>query len=180
MVVQQALSCVYRAGQKFGLGYIVELLRGANTQRIRDLNHHTLSTYGIGKHSSEYWLSILRQLIHQGLLHQDITQGSVLHLTEAARPVLKGEYQLQLAEPRLQAKHVYQDKLAQFNYDKKLFAKLRALRKQLADDDDVPPYVVFNDRTLAEMAQLMPTNDTEFLKVSVWVSLNSVSTAVPL
>ncbi|MDN3379647.1 MULTISPECIES: DNA helicase RecQ [unclassified Pseudoalteromonas] len=167
LVAQQALSCVYRAEQRFGLGYIIELLRGANTSRIRDNNHHQLSTYGIGKdRSSEFWLSILRQLIHQGLLSQDITQGSALRLTEGARAVLKGEYALQMAEPRLQAKHVYQDKLAQFNYDKKLFAKLRALRKQLADDDDVPPYVVFNDKTLAEMAQLMPTNDSEFLKVS--------------
>ncbi|MFU2511190.1 DNA helicase RecQ [Pseudoalteromonas sp. ASV78] len=167
LVAQQALSCVYRAEQRFGLGYIVELLRGANTSRIRDNNHHQLSTYGIGKdHSSEFWLSILRQLIHQGLLSQDITQGSALRLTEGARAIFKGEYSLQIAEPRLQAKHVYQDKLAQFNYDKKLFAKLRALRKELADADDVPPYVVFNDKTLAEMAQLMPTNDSEFLKVS--------------
>jgi ATP-dependent DNA helicase RecQ len=167
LVAQQALSCVYRAEQRFGIGYIVELLRGANTSRIRDNNHHQLSTYGIGKeHSVEFWLSILRQLIHQGLLSQDITQGSSLRLTEAARAVLKSEYALQLAEPRLQAKHVYQDKLAQFNYDKRLFAKLRALRKELADADDVPPYVVFNDKTLAEMAQLMPTNDSEFLKVS--------------
>ncbi|CAM4178774.1 DNA helicase RecQ [Pseudoalteromonas ostreae] len=167
LVAQQALSCVYRAEQRFGLGYIVELLRGANTSRIRDNNHHQLSTYGIGKdHSSEFWLSILRQLIHQGLLSQDITQGSTLRLTEGARAILKGQYALQMAEPRLQAKHVYQDKLAQFNYDKKLFAKLRALRKELADADDVPPYVVFNDKTLAEMAQLMPTNDSEFLKVS--------------
>ncbi|KPH56885.1 ATP-dependent DNA helicase RecQ [Pseudoalteromonas porphyrae] len=167
LVAQQALSCVYRAEQRFGLGYIVELLRGANTSRIRDNNHHQLSTYGIGKdHSSEFWLSILRQLIHQGLLSQDITQGSSLRLTEGARAILKGEFALQMAEPRLQAKHVYQDKLAQFNYDKKLFAKLRALRKELADADDVPPYVVFNDKTLAEMAQLMPTNDSEFLKVS--------------
>lgn len=167
LVAQQALSCVYRAEQRFGLGYIVELLRGANTSRIRDNNHHQLSTYGIGKeHSSEFWLSILRQLIHQGLLSQDITQGSSLRLTEGARAILKGEYTLQLAEPRLQAKHVYQDKLAKFNYDKKLFAKLRSLRKELADADDVPPYVVFNDKTLAEMAQLMPTNDSEFLKVS--------------
>ena len=167
VVAQQALSCVYRAEQKFGMGYIVELLRGANTARIRDNNHHELSTFAIGKeHSVEFWLSILRQLVHQGLLQQDITLGSILRLTEAARPVLRGEYQLQLAEPRLQAKHVYQDKLAQFNYDKKLFAKLRALRKELADADDVPPYVVFNDKTLAEMAQIMPTSDAEFLQVS--------------
>ncbi|RXF07270.1 DNA helicase RecQ [Pseudoalteromonas sp. PS5] len=167
LVAQQALSCVYRAEQRFGIGYIVDILRGANTARIREYNHHTLSTYGIGKeHSNEFWLSILRQLIHHGLLNQDITQGATLRLTEAARAVLKGEYVLQLAEPRLVAKHVYQDKLAQFNYDKKLFAKLRALRKQLADEDDVPPYVVFNDRTLAEMAQKTPTNDSEFLQVS--------------
>ena len=167
IVAQQALSCVYRAEQKFGMGYIVELLRGANTARIRDNNHHELSTFAIGKeHSVEFWLSILRQLVHQGLLQQDITLGSILRLTEAARPVLRGEYQLQLAEPRLQAQHVYQDKLAQFNYDKKLFAKLRALRKELADADDVPPYAVFNDKTLAEMAQLTPTNDREFLQVS--------------
>ncbi|MBQ4846422.1 DNA helicase RecQ [Pseudoalteromonas sp. MMG013] len=167
LVAQQALSCVYRAEQRFGLGYIVDVLRGANTSRIRDNQHHELSTYGLGKDkSNEFWLSVLRQLIHHGLLNQDITQGASLKLTEAARSVLKGEYALQLAEPRLQAKHVYQDKLAQFNYDKKLFAKLRSLRKQLADEDDVPPYVVFNDKTLAEMAQLTPTTDGEFLSVS--------------
>ncbi|KZN41381.1 ATP-dependent DNA helicase RecQ [Pseudoalteromonas luteoviolacea NCIMB 1942] len=167
LVAQQALSCVYRAQQRFGLGYIVDLLRGANTARIRDNQHHELSTYGIGKeHSNEYWLSVLRQLIHHGLLAQDITQGATLRLTEAARAVLKGDYVLNLAEPRLQASHVYQDKLAQFNYDRKLFAKLRSLRKELADQDDVPPYVVFNDKTLAEMAQQTPTNDSEFLKVS--------------
>ncbi|WP_080760340.1 DNA helicase RecQ [Pseudoalteromonas luteoviolacea] len=167
LVAQKALSCVYRAEQRFGLGYIVDLLRGANTARIRDNQHHNLSTYGIGKdQSNEYWLSVLRQLIHHGLLFQDITQGATLKLTEAARAVLKGDYALHLAEPRLQASHVYQDKLAQFNYDRKLFAKLRSLRKELADQDDVPPYVVFNDKTLAEMAQKMPTDDSDFLKVS--------------
>ncbi len=167
VVAQKALSCVYRAGQRFGLNYIVEVLRGANTARIREHKHHELSTYGIGQaHSTEYWLSILRQLIHHGLLQQDITQGASLKLTEQARAVLKAEYPLKLAEPRLNVKHLVQDKLARFNYDKKLFAKLRALRKQLADRDDIPPYVVFNDATLAEMAQQMPTNDSEFLHVS--------------
>ncbi|CCQ11237.1 ATP-dependent DNA helicase RecQ [Pseudoalteromonas luteoviolacea B = ATCC 29581] len=167
LVAQQALSCVYRAEQRFGFGYIVDLLRGANTSRIRDNLHHNLTTYGIGKNqSSEYWLSVLRQLVHLGLLEQDITQGATLRLTEAARAVLRSEYTLQLAEPRLQAVHVYEDKLAKFNYDRKLFAKLKSLRKELADADDVPPYVVFNDKTLAEMAQTTPTTDSEFLKVS--------------
>ncbi len=167
VVAQKALSSVYRSEQKFGMGYIVELLRGANTARIRDNNHHQLSTFAIGKDQSpEYWLSILRQLVHQGLLRQDITLGSILRLTEAARPVLKGEYPLQLAEPRLTAKHVYKDKLARFNYDKKLFAKLRALRKTIADAENMPPYVVFNDATLAEMAQHLPTSDKDFLNIS--------------
>ncbi|MFY8352551.1 DNA helicase RecQ [Pseudoalteromonas sp. SSM20] len=166
-LAQKALSCVYRVEQKFGLGYVIEVLRGANTIRIRENQHDQLSTFGLGKDKSvEYWLSILRQLIHHGLLHQDITQSSSLRLTEAARPVLKGEFKLQLAEPRLEVKHVYKDKLARFNYDKQLFAKLRGLRKELADAEDVPPYVVFSDATLAEMAQQMPTNDAEFLKVS--------------
>lgn len=166
-LAQKALSCVYRVEQKFGLGYVIDVLRGANTIRIRENQHDQQSTFGLGKDKSvEYWLSILRQLIHHGLLHQDITQSSSLRLTEAARPVLKGEFQLHLAEPRLEVKHVYKDKLARFNYDKQLFAKLRGLRKELADAEDVPPYVVFSDATLAEMAQLMPTNDAEFLKVS--------------
>ncbi|MBU2969407.1 DNA helicase RecQ [Pseudoalteromonas sp. C2R02] len=167
VVAQKALSSVYRSDQRFGMGYVVELLRGANTARVRDNNHHELSIFGIGKEQSqEYWLSILRQLVHQGLLRQDITLGSILRLTEAARPVLKGEYELNLAEPRLNAKHVYKDKLARFNYDKQLFAKLRALRKTIADNENLPPYVVFNDATLAEMAQKLPTNDSDFLKVS--------------
>jgi len=166
-LAQKALSCVYRVEQKFGLGYVIDVLRGANTIRIRENQHDQQSTFGLGKDKSvEYWLSILRQLIHHGLLHQDITQSSSLRLTEAARPVLKGEFQLHLAEPRLEVKHVYKDKLARFNYDKQLFAKLRGLRKELADAEDVPPYVVFSDAPLAEMAQLMPTNDAEFLKVS--------------
>jgi ATP-dependent DNA helicase RecQ len=167
VVAQKALSSVYRSDQRFGMGYVVELLRGSNTARVRDNNHHELSIFGIGKEQSqEYWLSILRQLVHQGLLRQDITLGSILRLTEAARPVLKGEYELNLAEPRLNAKHVYKDKLARFNYDKQLFAKLRALRKTIADNENLPPYVVFNDATLAEMAQKLPTNDSDFLKVS--------------
>jgi ATP-dependent DNA helicase RecQ len=166
-LAKKALSCVYRVGQKYGMGYVIEVLRGANTMRIRENQHDQLSTFGLEKDKSvEYWFSIFRQLVHHGLLHQDITQSSSLRLTEAARPLLKGEFNLQLAEPRLDVKHVYKDKLARFNYDKKLFAKLRALRKELADAEDVPPYVVFSDATLAEMAQIMPTTDAEFLKIS--------------
>lgn len=169
---QKTLSCVYRVGQNFGLNYVVEVLRGSMNQRVKDHGHDKLSTFGLGKHqSTEYWLSILRQLIHCGLLHQNITRGSVLQLTEAARPLLRGEVSLQLAVPRIQplsskTTSKGRSKLAFMNYDKALFARLKKLRKAIADDADVPPYVVFSDATLAEMADLQPRNEHEFLAIS--------------
>lgn len=98
---RKALSCVYRVGQRYGMGHVIEVLRGAQSQRIRELGHDKLTTYGIGKDQShEYWLSVLRQLIHKGLLVQNITRHLVLQLTEAARPVLRGDQPLELAVPR--------------------------------------------------------------------------------
>ena len=170
---QKSLSCVYRVGQSFGMGYVVEVLRGSQNQRVKEHGHDKLSTFGLGKQqSTEYWLSILRQLVHCGFLQQNITRGSVLQLTEAARPLLKGDIQLTLAVPRIQpliskaAKSTGSSKLAFLDYDKALFARLRKLRKELADAADVPPYVVFNDVTLAEMADLKPRTEREFLEVS--------------
>lgn len=168
---QKALSCVYRLNQRFGIGYTVEVLRGAQTQRIKDQGHDKLSTYGIGKeYSQEYWLSIIRQLIHHGYLVQDITQSSVLKLTEASRPLLKSQIALELAVPRLrisQKATKSSRKTSRItNYDKKLFALLRNLRKQIADEQELPPYIVFSDATLTEMAALMPTSDQEMLAIN--------------
>ncbi len=168
---QKALSCVYRLNQRFGIGYTVEVLRGAQTQRIKDQGHDKLSTYGIGKEQShEYWLSIIRQLIHHGYLLQDITQSSVLKLTEAARPVLRSEQTLSLAVPRIRqsaATARASRKVTRItNYDKKLFAILRNLRKQIADEAELPPYIVFSDATLTEMAALMPTDDEQMLAIN--------------
>jgi len=96
---QKALSCVFRVNQRFGLAHVVEVLRGANTQRIRSWGHDRLSTYGIGKELSQiHWTSIFRQLIHQGYLEQDIANYSILKLTDKARPLLRGEQTLQLAK----------------------------------------------------------------------------------
>ena len=120
---QKALSCVWRVGQAFGVGYVVEVLRGSLNQRIKDHGHDKLSTYGIGKDQSpEYWMSVIRQLIHKGLLTQNITRNLVLQLTEAARPVLRGETTLALAVPRLQPISSRKEKrsglLDNANYDK--------------------------------------------------------------
>ncbi|MDF2867948.1 MAG: recQ [Gammaproteobacteria bacterium] len=169
---RKALSCVYRVNQRFGLGHIVDVLRGANKQRILDLGHERLSTYGIGKQLSEQtWFSIFRQLIHLGYLEQDIANYSVLKLTEHARPLLRGEITLKLAKPRIQTATKHQKKatgreVRDDQYDQKLFAKLRQLRKQLADAAMVPPFVIFSDATLIEMSTYLPRNSHELLSIT--------------
>jgi ATP-dependent DNA helicase RecQ len=167
---QKALSVVARVGQRFGLGYVVEVLRGSNNQRIREYGHEKLTVYGIGKeHSNEHWTSVVRQLIHLGLITQNIAMHSALQLTESARPVLRGEIPLQLAVPRIQTlkiKSSASQKTYGGNYDRKLFAKLRKLRKSLADDNNVPPYVVFNDTTLLEMAEHLPVSPGDLLDIT--------------
>ena len=168
-LARKALSCVYRVNQSFGMNHVIDVLRGSQTSRIHELGHDKLSTYAIGKDEShDYWLSILRQLVHCGLLQQDISQHSVLKLQEAARAVLRAEQKLQLAVPRLvQTKTSSSSKTtAPQNYDRKLFARLKVLRKAIAERDDVPPFVVFSDATLIEMAQACPTNSVEFLAIS--------------
>ncbi len=166
---RKALSCVYRVNQSFGIGYVVEVLRGMQNIRIRENGHDKLSTYGLGRdHSHDYWVSIFRQLIHKGMLLQNITRNSTLQLTEEARPLLRGDMELELAVPRLDtaARAAKSEKLSSKNYDKKLFSKLRKLRKSIADEDGLPPYVVFSDATLIDMAEILPTSYGEMLAVS--------------
>ncbi|MGF1686927.1 ATP-dependent DNA helicase RecQ [Photobacterium japonica] len=168
-VAQKALSCVYRVNQSFGINHVVEVLRGMQNQRIREHGHEKISTYGIGReHSHEFWVSILRQLIHRGFLVQNMLRSSTLQLTEKARAVLRSEVSLSLAVPRLDiaARSAKSDKLANRQYDKKLFAKLRKVRKAIADEEDLPPYVVFNDASLMEMAERLPTSAGEMLAVN--------------
>ena len=113
---------------------------------------------------------MIRQLIHLGFVQQVIGEfNATLRLTESAKPILKGEVPLELAMPRISAitkiTHSPQ-RNAVPNYDKDLFARLRFLRKQIADKENIPPYIVFNDATLQEMAQYMPTSKTEMLQIN--------------
>ncbi|NOH71179.1 ATP-dependent DNA helicase RecQ [Vibrio pectenicida] len=166
---RKAISCAYRVNQNFGISYVVEVLRGMQNIRIRENGHDKLSTYGIGRENShDYWVSIIRQLIHKGMLSQNITRNSTLQLTEEARPLLRGDMNLELAVPRLDtaARTAKSEKLTSKNYDKKLFAKLRKLRKSIADEDGLPPYVVFSDATLIDMAEILPTSYGEMLAVN--------------
>ncbi|MCD6187886.1 MAG: DNA helicase RecQ [Desulfuromusa sp.] len=166
---RKALSCVYRVGQRFGIGHVIEVLRGAKTQRIFDLRHDQLSTYGIGREQNQdHWSHLLRQLIHYGYLEQDIGNYSILKLTEAARPLLRGETELTITKPRIKPgrKKRPERKIVGLEYDQELFNQLRILRKQIADRDGVPPYVVFGDASLAEMAATLPTDKEAFLQVN--------------
>ncbi|MDN4502190.1 DNA helicase RecQ [Alteromonadaceae bacterium BrNp21-10] len=167
LAAQKLLSCILRVEQKQVSQYVIDVLRGNKVKRISDLQHDQLSTYGVGKDESDaYWHNLINQLIHQGLVRVDITQNATLKLTEAARPILKSEQALTLAIPRLSLKLSRKDKLAKRNYDKELFAKLKHLRKSIAEADEVPPFVVFSDVTLAEMAEHLPTTAFEFLDIS--------------
>ena len=164
---QKALSCVYRVGQRFGMGHVIDVLRGSQNQRILELKHDHLSTFGIGKHhAQDVWGSLLRQLIHLGYLEQDLANFSVLKLTEAARPLLRGEMRLELAKPRDTRTVEKKSAAKKPSYDGALFQELRELRKQIADEQQVPPYVVFPDATLAEMAAQMPKDKWELLKIT--------------
>ncbi|TCP95609.1 ATP-dependent DNA helicase RecQ [Cricetibacter osteomyelitidis] len=165
---QKMMSVIYRTGQRFGAHYVIAVLRGLHNQRISELQHDKLSVYGIGKeHSQEYWLSVSRQLIHLGFIVQNIANFSALQLTENARPLLRGEMSLQLALPRTTSvSKVTVQRQTVTDYDKDLFARLRFLRKQIADTENIPPFVVFNDATLQEMCRYMPINDREMLQIN--------------
>ena len=169
---RKVLSCVYRVGQSFGIKHVVDVLRGADNERIRKFDHERLSTYGIGmEHSAAEWLSIVRQLIHRGYLTQDIATFSVLKLTPQALLLLRGEQTLELARPRVQEKTSRKKRksgpIAELDEDDlRLFETLRELRKQLATEQGVPPYVIFGDAALVEMSRERPMDEDQFLEIN--------------
>ena len=168
---QKVMSTIYRVGQCYGAHYVIAVLRGMHNQKIIERQHDKLSVYGIGKDKSkEHWQSVIRQLIHLGFVQQVISElNPTLQLIESAKAILKGEEPLELAMPRISAiSKIAHNPQRQgvANYDKDLFARLRFLRKQIADKENIPPYIVFNDATLQEMAQYMPTSNIEMLQIN--------------
>lgn len=173
---QKVLSCIYRVEQRYGAQYIAEVLRGSNRSKIKENGHDRLSVYGIGKeHSIDYWLHVIRQLIYHGYLIQNIAAYNTLQLTEHARKILKGEIALSLAKPRLEI--VKKSRLNRYarainlttilSYEERiLFGYLKKLRKDIADSEDVPPYIIFSDATLLEMVQTMPESKQQLLNIT--------------
>lgn len=167
--VQKALSCVYRSGQRFGAGHVIAILRGGDTDKIRQFAHNKLSTYGIGNDlTSNEWRSVFRQLIAHGLLTVDSEGYGGLRLTEDCRPILRGEKSVQLRREKAEKKTKPTRKQA-LDIDAQqqpLWNALRRVRKELAEEHGVPPYVIFHDATLKEMMDKFPLSEWEMLAVS--------------
>lgn len=167
---RMALSCVYRTGQRFGVAYVIDVLRGEGGERVRRLGHDTLSTFGIGNDiSTAEWRSVFRQLIAMGYLHSDSARMGALVLDESARPLLRGEHTLALRRDAVVKRGRRRRggrSATPAHIDPDLWARLRALRLDLAAVDDVPAYRVFSDATLAELASAQPTHLADMLGVS--------------
>jgi len=173
---QKALSAVYRLNERYGLGYVVDVLRGSSSERIIANSHDQLSVYGIGvEHSKDDWSAILRQLVHRGYVRVDVAEYSTLKLTPAAWPVLRGDEVVVLARPPAprpkaaeKAPKLPRSAATVLETDEQvaLFERLRELRREIAAEQSVPAYVVFADAALADMARRAPATHDEFLAVN--------------
>lgn len=165
---QKFLSCVKRADEKFGAGHIVDILLGSKNEKVLRWEHDKLSTYGIGKElTKKQWMHLARQLLSQGYLKQE-GEFHTLSLTPKALESLRKREPIfgVMQEAERAAKADGKKKAAELDYHRGLFALLRQKRKEMADEAGVPPYVIFSDRTLTEMAAYFPQSQASLLTIS--------------
>ncbi|MBC07489.1 DNA helicase RecQ [Thalassospira sp.] len=160
---RKALSAVYRTGQRFGPAHVIEVLMGRKTEKIRQNGHDKLSVYAIGKDIAQpQWRSVFRQLLAMGYLQVDVEGHGGVYLTEESRPVLRGEKVVEMRKDPGESKRAMTKRLRDFDTefeneeDRDLWERLRTLRRELATSQNVPPYVIFSDRTLWEMVRFKP------------------------
>lgn len=174
IAAQKALSCIYRTQQRYGVNYLIDILRGYETDRIIKAGHHQLSTFGIGKDIDEQqWHSVFRQLVARELVEVDFERFGALRLTEACRPILRGEQSLMLRkdllnEDRDSSSRSVKSLARSFgtSRDQLLWDALRSKRKQIADSQDIPPYTIFHDATLMAMLEAKPTEHHQLALIS--------------
>ncbi len=168
---QKALSCVYRTGQVFGVAHLIDVLMGKLTPRVAKFEHDKLKTFGVGSSlDATQWSSIYRQLVASGYLDADIKSYGGLKLTEQSRPVLKGEeivlMRRDIGQLKKEIPKSYSSKRGTPVFtdpeDEKLWKALKDKRKQLAEEQGVPPYIIFHDSTLQEILKIAPTSLEEF------------------
>ncbi|HEY8939135.1 MAG TPA: DNA helicase RecQ, partial [Cellvibrio sp.] len=168
--VQMALSCVYRTGQRFGAGHVIDVLRGSNNEKILSFDHHKLTTYGIGKHlSADEWKSIFRQLVARGLLDVNSDGFGGLLLNETCRTYLRGDEKIHLRRDiKLAVSSPRKANLSKAieAEDQSLWNALRSCRKRLAEEQGVPPYVIFHDATLREMLEFRPLTPEQLRNIT--------------
>jgi ATP-dependent DNA helicase RecQ len=166
VTAQKILSCVARAGERFGTEHIVDILLGANTERMRRWRHEQLSTYGLLKGTNRKALTnMVYQLIDDGLLERTAEERPVLRLNDASWMVLRGQRSVRLLQPKSEVAKTRFDEESWEGVDRGLFESLRELRRQIADERGVPAYVIFGDATLRDMARARPGSRTTFLNV---------------
>ena len=169
LAAQKALSCVYRSGQRFGVQHIVDVLRGSDSERIRQCGHDQLTTYGIGKDlDARTWRSVFRQLVASGLLEVDAEGYGGLRLTEASRSLLRGERTLHLrqeSQEKRERERGPRSGVSVPSGDLPVFQALRELRAQLAREQNVPAYVIFHDSTLRNIAEHRPSSLSDLARV---------------
>jgi len=170
VAAQKLLSCVYRIQEKsrfgVGLNHVVEVLTGADTEKVRKFGHQSLSTYNIGgEHSRAEWGAIGRELVRLGLLFQNNAKFNIIELTDEGRAALKSRKKITLTKP-VAAPAPEKHRAGEIACDEALFEKLGQLRKQLADERGVPSYIVFSDVSLRQMARFYPENDGDFSRIS--------------
>ncbi len=165
IIAQKALSAVVRTGQMFGVGYLIDLLRGSKSKTMR-LEHMNLKTYGVGADvSKQEWSAYFRDLIAQGFLQKASGEFPTLSITEKGNEVLKGIGKVELHKiERVNLRRSVISLTA--DYDKDLFEELRRVRMWLSEREGVPPYVIFSDATLIEMATYLPQHQNEIAKLS--------------
>ncbi|CAH1693655.1 ATP-dependent DNA helicase RecQ [Hyphomicrobiales bacterium] len=172
IAAQKALSCIYRTGERFGQAYIVDVLLGIENDRIAQFGHDRISTFGIGtEHDNRTWRAILRQLIALRLVDVDLAGHGGLSIAPAGRDFLRDKPTLMLRVPG--ASRVKRDKAARgaasrpavTDSDNDLFQALRQKRMELARAQNVPPYVIFHDKTLIELAAARPASRAEMANV---------------
>jgi ATP-dependent DNA helicase RecQ len=167
LAAQQALSCIYRTGQRFGVAHLIDVLLGKMTEKVLNNGHDRVSTFGIGKHLDEqHWHSLYRQLIARGLVDVDFESMGTLRLNDASRPVLRGEETLMLREDIRPEKTKRAARKTGAIAGSPLWEALRAKRREIAEEQDVPPYVIFHDATLMEMISAMPQNLRQMAAIS--------------
>jgi ATP-dependent DNA helicase RecQ len=156
---RKALSCIYRTAQRFGAMHLIDVVRGKATDRVAAWNHAELSVFGIGAELDEAtWRSVFRQLVALGYARPDHDSYGALRLTEASRPVLRGEQRVEMRRPALRKGKAPRKRLAPglAGMDMEIFEKLKTWRTAQARSQSVPPYVVFHDATLAAIAAARP------------------------